>query len=266
MAPGCIDGRSTAVDPRRPVWWFRRAFGRGDRSRRRRVDGPGCIDGRSTALDGTVRAVVRPGSPVLQGVARCAAHNAGYVNQLHATSDFLWTSSRLLSGPLPGIQRISPSRRRFTAAAAAAQTGRCSFCPCWRRKPQSWTVRNDHSFTPPRVRCRSARSGAVAVTDRGAVELRRAAQAPAVAVTGLARGDRGDSVKSVQQALVSPGHRRRRRGRRVFGPGHRGGRQGVPGLSTGSPSRARSTTRRRSRSGSCPARSSGSRRALAATR
>jgi peptidoglycan hydrolase-like protein with peptidoglycan-binding domain len=31
------------------------------------------------------------------------------------------------------------------------------------------------------------------------------AQAPALAVTGLARGDRGDSVKSVQQALVSQG-------------------------------------------------------------
>lgn len=45
------------------------------------------------------------------------------------------------------------------------------------------------------------------------------AQAPAVAVTGLARGDRGDSVKSVQQALVNQGIALTGGVDGIFGPG-----------------------------------------------
>ena len=45
------------------------------------------------------------------------------------------------------------------------------------------------------------------------------AQSPALAVTGLARGDRGDSVKSVQQALVSQGIEVSGGVDGIFGPG-----------------------------------------------
>ena len=45
------------------------------------------------------------------------------------------------------------------------------------------------------------------------------AQAPAIAVTGLARGDRGDSVKTVQQALVNQGINVAGGVDGVFGPG-----------------------------------------------
>lgn len=60
------------------------------------------------------------------------------------------------------------------------------------------------------------------------------AQAPATAVTGLARGDRGDSVKTVQQALVSQGIQVTGGVDGIFGPGTEAavkafqGRQGLP--------------------------------------
>ena len=60
------------------------------------------------------------------------------------------------------------------------------------------------------------------------------AQAPAIAVTGLARGDRGDSVKSVQQALVNQGVSVAGGVDGVFGPGTEAalkafqGEQGLP--------------------------------------